>query len=112
MAKNLFAKAEIELRDAIKIEPNNSRCHSLLGMVYLKQSPPKATMAKVHITQALKFDPKDKMALEGKEILDRLTQPHGGKIKHDTKQTGGKQPDKDTSGGGGLFGIFGRDKKK
>lgn len=37
LAKNNFQPAILELRDALKLEPQNSRCHSLMGMVYLKQ---------------------------------------------------------------------------
>lgn len=108
ITKNQFAKAEIELREALKMEPNNSRCHSLLGMVYLKQTPPKVTMAKVHITQALKLNPQDPIGLEGKQSLDKLAQKvAGGKTTTPPKPGQGKPEDKP---GGGLFGMFGKKK--
>ncbi|MBD2742679.1 J domain-containing protein [Coleofasciculus sp. FACHB-1120] len=113
IAKNQFAKAEIELREALKMEPNNSRCHSLLGMVYLKQTPPKVTMAKVHITQALKLNPQDPIGLEGKQTLDKLTQKvAGGKTTTPPKPGQGKpaQGKPEDKSGGGLFGMFGKKK--
>ncbi|HTL88721.1 MAG TPA: tetratricopeptide repeat protein, partial [Leptolyngbya sp.] len=67
-AKGNYAQATIELRDALKIEPNSSRCHSLMGMVYLRQNQP--TMAKIHFTKALSIDPQDAIALEGKQKLE------------------------------------------
>lgn len=115
MTKNQFAKAEIELRDALKIEPSNSRCHSLLGMNYLKQN--KTTMAKVHITQALKINPQDPVAQEGKQLLDKLTQQVGGSKtttppKSTSAQSKPPQGKPDDKSGGGLFGgLFGGKKK-
>lgn len=113
ITKNQFAKAEIELREALKMEPNNSRCHSLLGMVYLKQTPPKVTMAKVHITQALKLNPQDPIGLEGKQTLEKLAQKiAGGKTTTPPKPGQGKpgQGKPEDKSGGGLFGMFGKKK--
>lgn len=45
-----------ELRDAIKLEPNNSDYYALLGLVHLKQKF--MGMARVYICQALKLNPK------------------------------------------------------
>ncbi|WP_016951766.1 J domain-containing protein [Anabaena sp. PCC 7108] len=51
-----------ELRDAIKLEPNNSDYYALLGVVHFQQ---KFTgMAKVYIRQALKLNPKQPLALK------------------------------------------------
>ncbi|MBW4617863.1 MAG: DnaJ domain-containing protein [Cyanosarcina radialis HA8281-LM2] len=69
---NNMAKAILELRDALNLEPNNSTCNSLLGMVYLKQN--QTTMAKMYINKALQVNPKDPLALQGKQALDKLTQ--------------------------------------
>jgi curved DNA-binding protein CbpA len=113
ITKNQFAKAEIELREALKMEPNNSRCHSLLGIVYLKQTPPKVTMAKVHITQALKLNPQDPIGIEGKQALDKLAQKvAGGKTTTPPKPGQGKpgQGKPEDKSGGGLFGMFGKKK--
>jgi curved DNA-binding protein CbpA len=72
MAKNNFAGAVLELREALKLDQNQSRAHSLLGVAYLKQN--QATMAKVHINKALQLNPKDELALKGKQHLDGLAQ--------------------------------------
>jgi curved DNA-binding protein CbpA len=114
MAKNQLAPARVELQDALKLEPNNSRCHSLIGVVYLKQNL--TTSAKVHFDRALQLDPKDEMALEGKRKIEKIlgqkpgasnaaSSPSSGNV----SGTGGKQPNK--SAGGGLFGLFGGKKK-
>lgn len=51
-----------ELRDAIKLEPNNSDYLALLGFVHLKQNL--TGMAKVYLRQALKLNPKQPLALK------------------------------------------------
>lgn len=113
MAKNNFAKAILELRDALQIEPNNSRCHSLMGMIYLKQN--QATMAKIHFNKALQLNPQDPIALEGKQKLEQpapAANPKGGAAKPSAAnpKAGSKPPDKPK--GGGLFGgMFGGKKK-
>ncbi|MEH1874308.1 J domain-containing protein [Nostoc sp.] len=107
--KNQFAPAKVELQEALKLEPKNSRCHSLIAMVYLKQNQLK--MAKIHFDNALKLDPNDETALQWKPKIDRAI----GQQSSDHKVTssannGDKQPDK--SGSGGLFGgLFGGKKK-
>jgi curved DNA-binding protein CbpA len=56
-----------ELRDAIKLEPNNSDHYALLGVVHFQQNF--TGMAKVYIRQALKLNPKHPLALKYAEIL-------------------------------------------
>jgi len=109
LGKNQLAQARVELQDAIKLEPHNSRCHSLIGVVYLKQN--QSTMAKVHFDRALQLDPNDEMALKGKRVLEQaLGQKPGGSKVTSSSNNGGKQSDK--SGNGGLFGgLFGGKKK-
>jgi curved DNA-binding protein CbpA len=109
LGKNQLAQARVELQDAIKLEPNNSRCHSLIGVVYLKQN--QSTMAKVHFDRALQLDPNDEMALKGKRVLEQaLGQKTGGSKVTSSSNNGGKQSEK--SGNGGLFGgLFGGKKK-
>ena len=94
MSKNNLAQAILELRDALKIDPNSSRCHALLGMVYLKQK--QVTMAKVHITKALQLNPQEQVALDAKKKLDKPAST--GKPKQ--------------SGGGMFGGLFGGGGKK
>lgn len=110
--KNNFAQARVELQDALKLEPHNGRCHSLMGVVYLKQN--QTTMAKVHINKALQLNPKDPIALKSKKFLDQLVQKSGVQQPTPSKATqgrptGDKQSD---NAGGGLFGGFFGGKKK
>ncbi|MBD2243111.1 DnaJ domain-containing protein [Nostoc sp. FACHB-888] len=51
-----------ELRDAIKLEPNNSDYYALLGLVHLQQKF--IGMARVYICQALKLNPQNSLALK------------------------------------------------
>ncbi|MEH2433166.1 MAG: hypothetical protein V7K25_02760 [Nostoc sp.] len=51
-----------KLRDAIKLEPNNSDYYALLGLVHLKQEF--IEMARVYIHQALKLNPQNSLALK------------------------------------------------
>ncbi|ARV60471.1 molecular chaperone DnaJ [Nostocales cyanobacterium HT-58-2] len=109
MAKNQLTQARVELQYALKLEPNNSRCHSLIAVVYLKQNL--TTTAKVHFDRALQLDPKNQIALEGKRRIEQMTGHKPSGAKHTASpNTGGQLPDK--SGGGGLFGgLFGGKKK-
>lgn len=116
VAKNNFAQAVLELRDALQLDPKNSRCHALLGMVYLRQN--QATMAKIHFNKALESDPENQMALEGKQKLEMKQNPAGKAANTTASGTKAAQkpasktakPD-DKSSGGGLFGLFGGKKK-
>ncbi len=107
--KNQFAQAKVELQDALKLEPRNSQCHSLIALVYLKQNQLK--MAKIHFDNALKLDPKDQAALTWKPKIEKaLGQQSSNPKVTSPPQTGTKQPDK--PGGGSLFGgLFGGKKK-
>jgi tetratricopeptide (TPR) repeat protein len=66
-----WALAVQELRDAIKIEPNNSDHYALLGVVHLQQNFP--GMAKVYIRQALKLNPKHPLAMKYATLLKMET---------------------------------------
>lgn len=72
MAKGNLPAAILELREALKLSPQNSRCHSLLGSIYLKQN--QLTMAKVHIKRALELDPLDQNALLNREKITKIEQ--------------------------------------
>lgn len=107
--KQNFPRAILELRDALKMDPNSSVCHSRLGVIYLKTN--QATMAKIHFNKALELNPQDAVALEGKRRLEGPSaKPAPGKPdnKGGKPNPKGNQPDK---GGGGLFGLFGNKKK-
>jgi curved DNA-binding protein CbpA len=102
IAKNLFPSAIQELRDALKIEPQNGRCHCLMGIVYLRQNQPK--MAKGHLTQALKVEPENAEALEWMNKLKKL-EAHLAKTAQPTAKT--TQPGANTTERRGLFRLFG-----
>jgi curved DNA-binding protein CbpA len=109
-AKKLYAAATQELRDALRLDPQNVRCHALMGTVYLKQKQPK--MAKGHLTQALKLDPNNSEAKQGlieaqKQEAQALKATQSGaktgQSGAKTTQSGAKPPE----GRRGLFGLFG-----
>ncbi|TAE58074.1 MAG: tetratricopeptide repeat protein [Nostocales cyanobacterium] len=62
-----WALAVQELRDAIKLDPNNSNFYALLGVVHFQQNFP--GMAKVYIRQALKLNPEHQLALKYAKAL-------------------------------------------
>ncbi|HEY9812061.1 MAG TPA: J domain-containing protein [Candidatus Sericytochromatia bacterium] len=112
VSKNNLAKAILELRDVLSLEPNNSTCHSLLGMIYLKQH--QGTMAKVHINKALQLNPKDPKALQAKQLLDKFQQSVTGQTSQQSQSNQSKATNaksSDNSGGGLFGGLFGGKKK-
>uniref|UniRef100_A0A832M2I0 Molecular chaperone DnaJ n=1 Tax=Oscillatoriales cyanobacterium SpSt-402 TaxID=2282168 RepID=A0A832M2I0_9CYAN len=115
-AKNNFAQAVLELRDALQLEPKNSRCHALLGTIYLRQN--QATMARIHFDKALESDPQNAIAIDGKQKLELLQQKATGKTagtaqgaKAPAQKPSPKSNKPDDKSGGGLFGLFGGKKK-
>ncbi|NJM65972.1 MAG: DnaJ domain-containing protein [Acaryochloris sp. RU_4_1] len=98
IGKNRLNEAIVELRDALKLEPRSSRCHSLLGSIYLKKNTFK--MAKLHFTQALNSNPQDPEALKGMAQLKKLEQQQS-KLGV-AKKTIPPKPERK-----GLFGLFG-----
>lgn len=109
MGKKNYVGAIKELRDALRIEPNDSRGHTLLGQIYLEQN--QLTMAKIHFNQALKLDPSNKIALTGKQTLEKHSQATKGTAKGTTKGNPTAPPPppegNKTGSRGGLFGLFG-----
>lgn len=95
--KNRLNDAIVELRDALKLEPKNSRCHSLMGSIYLKKNSVK--MAKVHFKQALNSNPQDTEALKGMKIVDKAEK----RSQPSAKQSPSNPPERKK----GLFGLFG-----
>ncbi|HEY9852557.1 MAG TPA: DnaJ domain-containing protein [Leptolyngbyaceae cyanobacterium] len=96
LEKNVIPKAILELKDALKMEPNSSRCHGLLAIAYLRQD--QMTMAKVHMNQAFKLNPQEPKALEVKKLMEKIADKAAAAAKK-------KQAEKS---GGGLFGLFGK----
>ena len=91
LEKNNCAKAILEVREALKLDPNNNMCHRLIGLAYLRQK--QIGMARVHINKAWQANPKDPLVIKLKKELDRL----------DPKADSRK---------GSLFGSFFGSKKK
>jgi tetratricopeptide (TPR) repeat protein len=99
LEKNNFAQVALEMRDALKIEPNNSTCHGLMGLAYLKQN--QMTMAKVHINKACQSNSQDPIAIKAKQELDKLI-PAEDPSKSSNPKSGNS---------GFLGGLFGGKKK-
>jgi curved DNA-binding protein CbpA len=105
IAKQLYQPAIQELRDGLKIDPQNSRCHGLIGVIYLKQNQPK--MARGHLTQALKSDPNNAEALEGMKELKKQEAQIAKSPQPSAKATQGGAKGGKTEERRGLFGLFG-----
>ncbi|MBW4463887.1 MAG: J domain-containing protein [Pegethrix bostrychoides GSE-TBD4-15B] len=86
--KATWLRVVAELRDAIVLEPDRAEYHSLLAQAYLMQNL--TGMAKVHFRQALKFNPRDPLAIQYAERLHLL------------------EPEKVAAKAGGLFSLFGK----
>jgi curved DNA-binding protein CbpA len=110
IAKKLYPAATQELRDALRLDPQNVRCHALMGTVYLKQKQPK--MAKGHLTQALKLDPNNAEARQGMTEVQKQeaqalkaaqAEAKTGQSGAKTAKSGAKPPE----GRRGFLGLFG-----
>lgn len=107
MSRKEIAQAITELRDALKIDPNSSTCHALLGKAYLQKQ--QLTMAKVHINKACKANPKDPIAVETKKELEKLLKKQN---KSPAKSSNSGLKSESKSGNSGFFsGFFGSKKK-
>ena len=58
-----------ELKDAIRLDPNCSNYHALMGFIHLKQE--QMGMARVYFKQALKLNPEDKLAKRFSQYLPK-----------------------------------------
>ena len=95
--QKLWASALKELRSAIQLDCNNSKCHALLGFVYMNQKL--SGMAKVSFLQALKLNPDEPIA---KQYIDQVSGTNSGgtgEQKNDPKAKNDKK--------GGFFGWLG-----
>jgi curved DNA-binding protein CbpA len=95
--QQLWASALKELRAAIQIDCNNSKCHALLGFVYLNQKL--AGMAKVSFQQALKLNPNESLALQYIDQVSGTTPNIAVDKQSKSKDEKGKK--------GGFFGWLG-----
>ncbi len=66
-----YAKASLELREALKLAPKHSKAHAMLAMCYFEQN--QATMAKLEMNKALASNPEEPTALEVKKKLEQAS---------------------------------------
>lgn len=104
--KGVWAQVVVELRDAIRLEPDRSEYHSLLATAYLMQNL--TGMAKVHFRQALKFNPNDPLALRYAARLNLTPPPSVPPTRGLSSQPMNRSMPKGS--GGGLFGLFAKRK--
>ena len=103
MEKEKISDMVLELRDGLKIDPNNSTCHALMGEAYLLQN--QLTMAKVHINKAYQSNPKDPVAIASKEKLDKLIKKQQRGSGKSSAKNSDKKKKSESSFFGGLFGA-------
>ena len=88
--KNLYPQAMVELRDVLKLNPNEASAHALMGLAYLGVN--QTTMAKVHINKAVQSNPNDSLSIKAKKALDKVTKEtevvKNGDGKNSSKSTG------------------------
>lgn len=120
IATRNISQAVSELREALKLEPNNCKVHALLGICYLQQN--QMTMAKLEIQKAIALNPQEAKAIEAQQLFEKANTPAGtaeakAKAAKNTaaggKSGSGKKDNKPEKGGGFFGGLFGGgDKKK
>lgn len=71
--KEDYDKVIVEIRDALKVEPKNARCHALMGLAYLGKN--QLSMAKVYVDTALKSDPHDSLVRQARSEYNKIA-PH------------------------------------
>ena len=102
LAKGNINDAVFELKDALRIDPNNSTSHAYMGQAYMRQN--QMTMAKVHINKAHKANPQDPVVIQSKEELEKLIKKKSSSAK--------KSSNKEKKDDSGFFsGFFGAKKK-
>lgn len=65
-----WVKANLELREVLKEDPQNAKAHAHIAIVYFRQN--QATMAKMHINKALQIAPQDPVVKQAKQELKKL----------------------------------------
>lgn len=71
MERHNYSQVVAELQEVLKIHPNNSTGHALIGMAYLGTN--QVTMAKVHINRAIAVDPQNSTAKQAKQALNKIS---------------------------------------
>ncbi len=96
----------LDMREALKIDPNNSTCHALLGSLYQKQG--NIPMAKVHIKKAMQINRRDPELDPENKIVKQIKKELTGKA---TREKSPRGKDKKASAkskekkGPKIFGI-------
>jgi tetratricopeptide (TPR) repeat protein len=88
-----WAKANVELREVLKGDPNNALAHAQLSIVYTRQN--QATMAKMHMTKALQLAPNDPLVKTAQQELKKGAASPAPKTAIDQNK-------------GKMFGLFGK----
>jgi tetratricopeptide (TPR) repeat protein len=88
-----WTKANVELREVLKDDPNNAVAHAQMAIVYYRQN--QVTMAKMHINKAIQIDPKDAVVKAAKQEIKKMMDVAPARPAASSK-----------TAGGGLFGLF------
>lgn len=76
-------QAILDLRDALKLDPNNSYSHALIGSLYFEQN--NLPYAKIHVKKSLSLNPNEKLAKEIDEKVNSSQNNNGKKSKDNQK---------------------------
>ncbi len=95
-----YEPAVFDLREAVKLEPNNAMVHALLGLVYLEQS--NITYARIHINKAVSLDSKN---IKAQDMKERLTQIERKQKKSSQGKTVKDKKGKEKKEAPKIFGI-------
>ncbi len=90
-----WTKANVELREVLKDDPNNAIAHAQMAIVYYRQN--QVTMAKMHINKAIQLDPSAPIVKNAKQEIKKMM-----------SDTPVASKPSATAGKGGLFGMFGK----
>ncbi len=110
ISKGEFDRAIKELKDALRIDPNDGIAHAVMGRAYLHKQ--QLTMAKVHINKAFNADPHNPLVMESKKSLDRLTRVANNSKTSNPGSAAKSNSKNNKPGNSGFFsGFFGAKKK-
>jgi tetratricopeptide (TPR) repeat protein len=90
-----WTKANVELREVLKDDPNNAIAHAQMAIVYYRQN--QITMAKMHINKAIQLDPSAPIVRNAKQEIKKMM-----------SDTPAASKSTSSAAKGGLFGMFGK----
>jgi tetratricopeptide (TPR) repeat protein len=90
-----WTKANVELREVLRDDPNNAIAHAQMAIVYYRQN--QVTMAKMHINKAIQLDPSAPIVRNAKQEIKKMM-----------SDTPAASKSSATAAKGGLFGMFGK----